>query len=297
MVPLEEAVQSAAPKAEGAKTGAYTVPLSKALQGVPARGAAGEEVHLVGRTFSIRAQPQVYQGLSLLATLGSAHVELKPEHLELAEMDGVFECVSWPPPGVASCALFCPTLLPHFLIHPPSHTHTFPPPPAPPRDDAPGLLFLAPLLWEPASALAACAERLKCEGVAELPTQRSCPEGYKERLRRWVEQQPGRTGKLDKRLLDPAEWKTWVYDKEWAGPPASATAPAAPAAAYVLHDFAAIDEGTLSVRKHERVVIGAFQPPPPPRPNACSFVTFAPPLPPTPPPLPPSWRGGFRRVD
>jgi hypothetical protein len=167
----------------------------------------------VGRTFSIRAQPQVYQGLSLLATLGSAHVELKPEHLELAEMDGVFE------------------------------------------DDAPGLLFLAPLLWEPASALAACAERLKCEGVAELPTQRSCPEGYKERLRRWVEQQPGRTGKLDKRLLDPAEWETWVYDKEWAGPPASATAPAAPAAAYVLHDFAAIDEGTLSVQKHERVVI------------------------------------------
>jgi hypothetical protein len=213
MVPLEEAVQSAAPKAEGTKTGAYTVPLSKALQGVPARGAAGEEVHLVGRTFSIRAQPQVYQGLSLLATLGSAHVELKPEHLELAEMDGVFE------------------------------------------DDAPGLLFLAPLLWEPASALAACAERLKCEGVAELPTQRSCPEGYKERLRRWVEQQPGRTGKLDKRLLDPAEWETWVYDKEWAGPPASATAPAAPAAAYVLHDFAAIDEGTLSVQKHERVVI------------------------------------------
>ena len=93
-VPLEEAVQSAAPKAGGAKTSAYTVPLSKALQGVPARGAAGEEVHLVGRTFSIRAQPQVYQGLSLLAALGSAHVELKPEHLELAEMDGVFECVS-----------------------------------------------------------------------------------------------------------------------------------------------------------------------------------------------------------
>ncbi len=115
-VPLERAVKSAALAraaagrrdggAEGAagaqggdaKEGAtYAVPLSRALAGMPAR-CAGEPLHLVGRSFSIRAAPHVYGDLLLLAELGSAHVELKPEHLALAEADGVFECVRFAPP-------------------------------------------------------------------------------------------------------------------------------------------------------------------------------------------------------
>ena len=55
----------------------------------------------------------------------------------------------------------------------------------------------------------ACAERLKSAGIAKLP-KRSCPEGYKERQRRWVEQQPG---KLDSRTHHPEMWEDWVYKK------------------------------------------------------------------------------------
>ena len=88
----------------------------------------------------------------------------------------------------------------------------YPPPPSPHhfcRDDAPGLLFLTPCLWESADKMKACAERLKSAGIAKLP-KRSCPEGYKERLRRWVEQQPG---KLDSRAHHPEMWEDWVYKK------------------------------------------------------------------------------------
>ena len=39
------------------------------------------------------------------------------------------------------------------------------------------------------------------------------------RLRRWVAQQPGGAGKLDRRLRDPTSSEgAWVYSKEWEGP-------------------------------------------------------------------------------
>jgi len=88
------------------------------------------------------------------------------------------------------------------------------------RDDAPGLLFITPLLWETAEQLKAAAARLKSEGVAKLP-KRTCAEGYKVRLHRWVEQQPGGAGKLDKRMHNSRECaqvrEGWAYNKEWEG--------------------------------------------------------------------------------
>lgn len=96
-VPLEDAVASAAKAAGGAGGGAggatYVVPLSLALAGAPARNA-DKELQLEGRSFSMRAQPHVYEDLQLLAKLKSAHAELEPGHLALAEADGVFECVA-----------------------------------------------------------------------------------------------------------------------------------------------------------------------------------------------------------
>ena len=210
-VPLADAVQSATPKrvkkkaSKREKKGAeepgvsYTVPLSQALQGKAASNA-GKELHLVGSSYSIRAQAHVYEDLSMVATLCSAHVDLKPEHLAFAEVDGVFECVA----GRRPFRHFFSSILFRLLTFSLS---------LPYRDDAPGLLFLTPLLWESAEKMKACAERLKSAGIAKLP-KRSCPEGYQERLRRWVEQQPG---KLDSRAHHPEMWEGWVYQKHKRG--------------------------------------------------------------------------------
>jgi hypothetical protein len=142
LVSLEAAVRSAAPAqkegkkkqkrkakgGEGAEGGGeervtYAVPLGLALAGVPAR-SNGAELHLVGNSFSIRAQAHVYEELNMLATLGSAHVELKPEHLALAEADGVFECVRGPPPPPSAPARSGPSPT-HTHTH--THAHTLPP--------------------------------------------------------------------------------------------------------------------------------------------------------------------------
>lgn len=81
----------------------------------------------------------------------------------------------------------------------------------------PGLLFLTPFFWAPEDEL--------CKAAAERdapPPRRACPEGYKERLKRWVEQQPGGPGKLDRRLQGPQDAVVrWVYCKAWRRAPAA----------------------------------------------------------------------------
>lgn len=137
LVSLEAAVRSATPaqkegkkkkmrkakggegaEGEGEERATYAVPLGLALAGVPAR-SNGAELHLVGHSFSIRAQAHVYEELNMLATLGSAHVELKPEHLALAEADGVFECVRGGPPPPPSAP--ARPYISHTRIH--THAH------------------------------------------------------------------------------------------------------------------------------------------------------------------------------
>jgi len=68
----------------------YRLPYSLARSGVPAM-YHGQEMYLIGQTYALRAQTNLFDFLSLTSILLDAHKKLKPEHLAYAEEDGVFE--------------------------------------------------------------------------------------------------------------------------------------------------------------------------------------------------------------